>query len=320
MLRKTEKSAKSKEEALKLAAEELGVSVEELSYEVERETGKGLLGFLVGREVVVSAWVTKEAEKEEKIKEAARKRAGAEQTEKGENPYAPKSTPFARDLASDERKKKKPVKEAVSADVKKVEKTEVKLAGIAVKEAVKPVENSADAVNTAGEVKETKETKETSKPKKVKEVTEQSLKDAEYFVSELIHKMGLPDAKAEVKNGGSSVDVDISGEKMGLLIGKRGDTLNSIQYLTSLYVNRSKNSYIKVNVDTENYRAKREETLTKLAKSLERRVLREGAAVTLEPMSPNERRIIHAALQDSNDVKTYSVGEEPNRKVIVALK
>lgn len=317
MLRKTEKSAKSKEEALKLAAEELGVSVEELSYEVERETGKGLLGFLVGREVVVSAWVTKEAEKEEKIKEAARKRAGAEQTEKGENPYAPKSTPFARDLAPDERKKKKGVKENVSADVKKVEKTEVKSAGADVTEATKPVENSADTVNTVGEAKEAKET---SKPKKVKEVTEQSLKDAEYFVNELIHKMGLPDAKAEVKNGGSSVDVDISGEKMGLLIGKRGDTLNSIQYLTSLYVNRSKNSYIKVNVDTENYRAKREETLTKLAKSLERRVLREGAAVTLEPMSPNERRIIHAALQDSNDVKTYSVGEEPNRKVVVALK
>lgn len=317
MLRKTEKSAKSKEEALKLAAEELGVSVEELSYEVERETGKGLLGFLVGREVVVSAWVTKEAEKEEKIKETARKRAGAEQTEKGENPYAPKSAPFARDLASDERKKKKAVKESISADVKKVEKAEVKPVSKDVTEAVKPVDNSADAVNTSGE---TKEAKETSKPKKVKEVTEQSLKDAEYFVNELIHKMGLPDAKAEVKNGGSSVDVDISGEKMGLLIGKRGDTLNSIQYLTSLYVNRSKNSYIKVNVDTENYRAKREETLTKLAKSLERRVLREGAAVTLEPMSPNERRIIHAALQDSNDVKTYSVGEEPNRKVVVALK
>jgi len=85
-----------------------------------------------------------------------------------------------------------------------------------------------------------------------------------------------------------------------------------------LYVNKEKNSYIKVNVDTEGYRAKREETLVKLAKSLERRVLRDGKASTLEPMSPNERRIIHSALQGSTRVKTYSVGEEPNRKIVVA--
>jgi len=107
---------------------------------------------------------------------------------------------------------------------------------------------------------------------------------------------------------------------MGLLIGKRGDTLNAIQYLTSLYVNRSKNSYIKINIDTEGYRSKREETLVKLAKSLERRVIRDRESVSLEPMSPNERRIIHSALQDSDSVRTFSVGEEPNRKIVVALK
>ena len=81
--------------------------------------------------------------------------------------------------------------------------------------------------------------------------------------------MGLPEAKVEASNGGSAVDVEVSGERMGLLIGKRGDTLDAVQYLTSLYVNREKNSYIKVNIDTEGYRAKREETLIKLAHSLE---------------------------------------------------
>ncbi len=101
---------------------------------------------------------------------------------------------------------------------------------------------------------------------------------------------------------------------------KRGDTLDAIQYLTSLYVNKSKNSYIKVSVDTENYRSKREETLVKLAKSLERRVIRENKAVMLEPMSPNERRIIHAALQSSSSVTTHSVGDEPNRKLVVEPK
>ena len=146
------------------------------------------------------------------------------------------------------------------------------------------------------------------------------MSDAQYFAENVIHMMGLPEAKVEASNGGSAVDVEVSGERMGLLIGKRGDTLDAVQYLTSLYVNREKNSYIKVNIDTEGYRAKREETLIKLAHSLERRVLRERKPVTLEPMSPNERRIIHSALQDNDRIKTDSVGEEPNRKVVVALQ
>ena len=121
-----------------------------------------------------------------------------------------------------------------------------------------------------------------------------------------------------VTHGGDAVNATVAGSKMGALIGKRGDTLDAVQYLTSLYVNKEKHSYIKVNVDTEGYRAKREETLKKLAKSLEYRVIRERKAISLEPMSPNERRIIHAALQNSNRVKTYSIGEEPHRKITVA--
>lgn len=292
MLKKIEKSAKNKEDALKLAAEEFGVTPEELSYTIERETGKGLMGLLLGKEVTISAWITKDAEEEEKIKKSALKRAAADETANGENPYAPKTEPLARDLASDERKrKKKPAK--------------------TVKEPAK------------SDYKENAEQGEQQPPKQQRrnrEVTEESLKDAEFFATELIHKMGLTDAKLDVKNGGESIDIDVSGEKMGLLIGKRGDTLNAVQYLTSLYVNRSKNSYIKINVDTEGYRSKREETLVKLAKSLERRVVRDRESVSLEPMSPNERRIIHSALQDSDSVRTFSVGEEPNRKIVVALK
>lgn len=293
MLKKIEKSAKNKEDALKLAAEEFGVAPEELSYTVERETGKGLMGLLLGKEVTISAWITKDAEEEEKIKKSALKRAAADETANGENPYAPKTEPLARDLASDERKrKKKPAK--------------------TVKEPAKSVNYKENA--------EQSEQQPPKQPRRNREVTEESLKDAEFFATELIHKMGLTDAKLDVKNGGESIDIDVSGEKMGLLIGKRGDTLNAIQYLTSLYVNRSKNSYIKINIDTEGYRSKREETLVKLAKSLERRVIRDRESVSLEPMSPNERRIIHSALQDSDSVRTFSVGEEPNRKIVVALK
>ncbi|MDO5587205.1 MAG: RNA-binding cell elongation regulator Jag/EloR [Clostridia bacterium] len=293
MLKKIEKSAKNKEDALKLAAEEFGVAPEELSYTVERETGKGLMGLLLGKEVTISAWITKDAEEEEKIKKSALKRAAADETANGENPYAPKIEPLARDLAPDERKrKKKPAK--------------------TVKEPAKSVNYKENA--------EQSEQQPPKQPRRNREVTEESLKDAEFFATELIHKMGLTDAKLDVKNGGESIDIDVSGEKMGLLIGKRGDTLNAIQYLTSLYVNRSKNSYIKINIDTEGYRSKREETLVKLAKSLERRVIRDRESVSLEPMSPNERRIIHSALQDSDSVRTFSVGEEPNRKIVVALK
>ena len=288
MLRKIEKNAKSKEEALKLAAEEFGVPVEELSCTVEREVGKGLMGLLLGREVIISAWITKEAEEEEKLRAIVKQRAKSEEMEQGENPYAPKQNPEFKDHVGPEGRQKKKAEKPVAKEAPKAEPA--------------PVE----------EIKKEKATN------KKREVTEQSIKDAQYFAEELVHKMGLSDATVTVVNGGDSVDVTVEGSKMGLLIGKRGDTLDAVQYLTSLYVNKEKNSYIKVNVDTEGYRAKREETLVKLARGLERRVLREGKAATLEPMSPNERRIIHSALQNSSRVKTYSVGDEPNRKVVVA--
>ncbi|MBQ3573587.1 MAG: KH domain-containing protein [Clostridia bacterium] len=297
MLRKIEKNAKSKEEALELAAEEFGVSVDELSYKVEREVGKGLMGLILGKEVIISAWITKEAEEEDRrLAEIARKRADSDKLEKNEaNPYAPKVQPHTHDYADVDKRKKS--KSEAPAVVSKAEKAEA------------PVKN-AEAVAPAP----------AKEMRKNREVTEKSLEDAKFFVTELVAKMQLSDVIVDVENGGDCVKINLSGPKMGLLIGKRGDTLDAIQYLTSLYVNKSKNSYIKVSIDTENYRSKREETLVKLAKSLERRVVRESNAVTLEPMSPNERRIIHAALQNSNSVKTYSVGDEPNRKVVVALK
>lgn len=305
MLRKIEKNAKSKEEALELAAQEFGVPVSELSYKVEREVGKGLMGLLLGKEVIISAWITKEAEEEEeKLRKIAQKRAESEKLEAkdgSQNPYAPKEEPaFLDHVGPGGRQKKKPAEKA-----KTPQKTEAEKPA-----AEKPAEETA-AKTEKPAVKE-------GGSKKRREVTEQSLKDAAYFATELVHKMGLEDAEVAVVNSGESVDVTVSGSKMGLLIGKRGDTLDAVQYLVSLYVNKEKNSYIKVNVDTEGYRAKREETLVKLAKGLERRVIRERRAVALEPMSPNERRIIHATLQNSTKVKTYSVGEEPHRKVTVA--
>ncbi len=143
--------------------------------------------------------------------------------------------------------------------------------------------------------------------------------DAKYFVSELLTKIGLT-FELHVKLDKNVISIDVSGDKMGLLIGKRGDTLDAVQMLTVLYVNRNKNMpYVKVSIDTENYRSKREDTLVRLAHGLERSVLRDKKSITLEPMTANERRIIHSALQNNPRIKTHSIGEEPNRRMVISL-
>lgn len=114
--------------------------------------------------------------------------------------------------------------------------------------------------------------------------------------------------------------VDLSGDDMGILIGKRGQTLDSLQYLTSLVVNKGKSAYVRVKVDTENYRNRRKETLENLARNIAGKVKRTRKPVFLEPMNPYERRIIHSALQNDPYVSTHSEGEEPYRKVVITLK
>jgi spoIIIJ-associated protein len=117
-----------------------------------------------------------------------------------------------------------------------------------------------------------------------------------------------------------SVDIKIQGQDSGIIIGRRGETLEALQYLAGLAINNGESGYKKVIIDIENYRRKREETLIKLSNKLADRVLRTRRSITLEPMSPYERRIIHSTLQNNKMVKTYSLGDEPNRKVVITLK
>ena len=117
-----------------------------------------------------------------------------------------------------------------------------------------------------------------------------------------------------------TMDIEINGDDMGMLIGKRGQTLDSLQYLVSLVVNKGSEDYIRVKVDTENYRARRKETLENLAKNISFKVKRTKRSVSLEPMNPYERRIIHSALQNDKYVTTHSEGEEPFRRVVITLK
>lgn len=116
------------------------------------------------------------------------------------------------------------------------------------------------------------------------------------------------------------VAIDISGEDMGVLIGKRGQTLDSLQYLTSLVINKESNSYLKVKLDTENYRERRKETLENLARNIAYKVKRTKRSVSLEPMNPYERRVIHSTLQNDKNVDTNSEGDEPYRRVVISLK
>lgn len=147
------------------------------------------------------------------------------------------------------------------------------------------------------------------------------VKTAEDFLSKVCDKMGI-DAKFEIScvSEDCRIDINIVGNDMGLLIGKRGQTLDSLQYLTSLVVNKESGTYYKVKLDTENYRARRKETLENLARNISSKVKKTKKSVALEPMNPYERRIIHSALQNDKYVETYSEGEEPNRKVVVAMK
>lgn len=154
------------------------------------------------------------------------------------------------------------------------------------------------------------------------EKIEVSLNDiAKNFLKEVFEAMNMAVViDVNYNQEDKTMDINLSGEEMGVLIGKRGQTLDSLQYLVSLVVNREQSDYIRVKVDTEDYRERRKETLENLAKNLAYKVKRTKRSVLLEPMNPYERRIIHSALQNDKYVTTHSEGEEPFRRVIVSLK
>ncbi|MDZ5254877.1 RNA-binding cell elongation regulator Jag/EloR [Clostridium sp. LIBA-8841] len=140
------------------------------------------------------------------------------------------------------------------------------------------------------------------------------------FLSEVLEKMNVK-AEINIEESNDTVKINITGPKMGSIIGYRGETLDSLQYLTSLVVNKSKeDKYKRVVLDTENYRQKREETLKRLANKIAYKVRKSGKNLKLEPMNPYERRVIHSELQNNDFVKTFSEGEEPYRRVVVELK
>lgn len=155
---------------------------------------------------------------------------------------------------------------------------------------------------------------------KLKVLPKKSIEEvASDFLKSVFQAMNL-EVKVIINVHEDMMDVELSGDEMGILIGKRGQTLDSLQYLLSLVVNKESESYVKVKVDTEKYRQRRRETLEGLAKNIAFKVKRTKRSVSLEPMNPFERRVIHSALQNDRYVTTKSEGEEPYRHVVVSLK
>ena len=161
-----------------------------------------------------------------------------------------------------------------------------------------------------------------AKPAVIKAKKKDSFLDDIYeYLNNLFKAMDIEaQVKIDYNQDDSTMDIDVNGPDMGILIGKRGQTLDALQYLISLFVNKKSESYIRVKLDTENYRSRRKDTLENLAKNIAYKVKRTKRPVSLEPMNPYERRIIHSALQDDKYVTTHSEGDEPYRRVVISPK
>lgn len=172
-------------------------------------------------------------------------------------------------------------------------------------------------------VVEKQEERPAEEPKKARELAEvqpQTVEAVKTFLADTMKAMNM-EVEIEISiDEDGALCADLRGEHMGILIGKRGQTLDSLQYLANRVANKHQDGYVRVKLDTENYRARREETLKHLAKNIAHKVKRNRRPVALEPMNPYERRVIHSALQSDPYVTTHSEGEEPYRKVVITLK
>lgn len=279
-------SAKTVSDCITDACTTFSVPSDRLEYEVVTEGSSGFMGIGV-KLATIKARVKEEsfeevAEARKKVKEAEDEQKAAAKKEKEEK-------------KEKEKAEKKAKKETASVSIEKTAAEEV----------------------SAVTVKENKKPRRELTEEEIKDVTEKAVK----FLNDVFSSMGMT---VEVTCKYNLLDdcfvIDLAGDKMGILIGKRGQTLDSLQYLTSLVVNKGTSEYIRVKVDTENYRERRKETLENLARNIAFKVKRTRRPISLEPMNPYERRIIHSSLQNDRYVTTHSEGEEPFRKVVVTLK
>ena len=308
-------SAKTKNEAITKACIELGVSSDQLDIQVVSEGSSGFFGIGSKPAIIKARKVDDNSEEKEieKIVDSVKINAFKEDTVKETQKSAPKSVSRQNDVkpetktetakASKEEKQPRPAKEKPAKEKP-------------VKE--KPVKEQKERPAKEKQVKASKPIEIITDPEEIKDIEERAL----VFLRDVFGSMDLGEVQITSKYNTTDgcLEVDFEGEDMGILIGKRGQTLDSLQYLTSLVVNKGKSDYIRVKLDTEDYRRRRKETLENLARGIAYKVKKTRKPVVLEPMNPYERRIIHSALQGNKFVETASEGEEPYRHVVVKLK
>ena len=320
-----ESSAKTIEEAISAGLEKLGVSISDVTIDVLEEGSKGLFGLFGSRQAKVRLTL-KETEADPLEALTAAKPARSAAPAKPAAPKAPEAPKPVKPAApKTEAPKAAPVKSAApKAEAPKAEASKAKPAPR--KEAPKPAKTDAPKAE-APKARPTPKApvQPIEKPVVTMIPADQVVEDsapgrALAFLRELTHLMGVEVSIEVGTDAEGNVFANMTGDTLGILIGRRGETLDALQYLTSLKVNRGQEGYTRVTLDTENYRAKREEALTRLANRMANRAIKTGRKVSLEPMNPYERRILHSALQANDQVDTHSEGEEPNRHVVITLR
>ena len=321
-------SAKTVDDAITEAMIQLGVTSDKLEYEVIEKGSAGFLGIGM-KQAVIEARRKKSAEKETDILEEIKMEVKREEKKLSNNDFKKE---VQKETKKDTKKtyKKDIVKESsVNKEVEAADKNldkdimpvkekeaDVKEETTGKKNYLKEKNISVESASNVNNVKEV----HPKKSAEIVEVTEETKQAVEKFLLDVFKAMGMEvKITSEIDKDGV-LCVDMSGDSMGIIIGKRGQTLDSLQYLANRVANKQQSGYVRVKLDTENYRVRREETLRHLAKNIAHKVKRNRKPIALEPMNPYERRIIHYSLQSDPYVTTHSEGEDPYRKVVVTLK
>lgn len=329
-------SAKTVDEAITKALLELEISSDRLKYEVIEKGSSGILGMFT-RPAVIRVVKPSQNEDEylleepedstEAVSAALEKESLSSEKEKSVKESPAKEKPVKENFTKEKPAKESSITENISAmDRERSRETAKAPAREGNREHKKPAREYNR--NSSGSTKPAKEKEgkpAVSKPmilvKPDDEETLQLLNKVEKFLKDMFAAMSM---EVNIETGydpeEKTILVNLSGEDMGVLIGKRGQTLDSIQYLSSLVVNKGEEEYVRVKVDTENYRERRKETLETLARNISFKVKRSKRPVSLEPMNPYERRVIHAALQNDKYVVTRSEGVEPYRHIVISPK
>lgn len=308
-------SAKTLNDAITEASIQLGVTSDKMEYDVIEKGSAGFLG-IGSKQAVIRAW--RKVEKKEPDFDDIKQSAVEEiREEKLEKEVKTQEKTFEKSSDKKEGKENKEGRKEFKKDYKKEYKNRKKdFKKDYRKDHRDPKPSVKETVETLSPVQE--EVKEPRREIEIAVVTEETKKICEAFLHDVLKAMGMEGVEftSEVDEDGA-LAIEMKGDNMGILIGKRGQTLDSLQYLTNRVANKSQDGYVRVKLDTEDYRRRRKQTLENLAKNIAYKVKRTRKPISLEPMNPYERRIIHSALQADDRVSTHSEGEEPYRRVVV---